>query len=310
MPKSGEGDDQDELGIPGSAEEQQRQQVTRADRQQTGEEFRASLNPFHRDLYDSMGERDDNRKRKSVEGDDGSGSGSSTNEDDGDDEDRRRPRMQSETPDRTIRGENLMGGIRRNLRFISSNPAKLDPRVEDSTREDWPARGGNIISPSPPAPSSNSASSPPSKRVKTMNLKDYPPSSLTTKARTSAQSIKGTSLDPNWKAEALPQREAWDVPEGTRTRGLASLYDESHDYIRKWGWRMVEFVRSDHGYEDGWIGVKPLGKGSFGRAGLWEKRDEHGKVVDVRLSVTLRFLPCSSNHSSASVHQANQAEEG
>lgn len=58
------------------------------------------------------------------------------------------------------------------------------------------------------------------------------------------------------------------------------MRDEYSGRIKKWGWRMLEFVRSDHGYEDGWVGVKPLGEGSFGRAGVWEKRDENGKVID------------------------------
>ncbi|KAL8834334.1 MAG: hypothetical protein Q9170_003788 [Blastenia crenularia] len=53
--------------------------------------------------------------------------------------------------------------------------------------------------------------------------------------------------------------------------------------IEKWGRRMARFVRSP--YDDsadaaGWYGMKPLGKGGFGMAGLWEKRDLNGEVVD------------------------------
>ena len=41
------------------------------------------------------------------------------------------------------------------------------------------------------------------------------------------------------------------------------------------------FLRSEHGYEDGWKGIKLLGEGSEGRAGLWEKSDGDGEVIDV-----------------------------
>ncbi|KAL8875698.1 MAG: hypothetical protein Q9198_005975, partial [Flavoplaca austrocitrina] len=40
------------------------------------------------------------------------------------------------------------------------------------------------------------------------------------------------------------------------------------------------FLRSYHGYEDGWIGKEVLGIGSEGRVGLWEKYDSGGKVTD------------------------------
>ncbi|KAL8708182.1 MAG: hypothetical protein Q9225_007644 [Loekoesia sp. 1 TL-2023] len=43
---------------------------------------------------------------------------------------------------------------------------------------------------------------------------------------------------------------------------------------------MAEFIRSQHGYEEGWVGRKPLGQGAVGRAGMWEKRDADGNVID------------------------------
>ncbi|KAL9600911.1 MAG: hypothetical protein Q9219_002846 [cf. Caloplaca sp. 3 TL-2023] len=45
----------------------------------------------------------------------------------------------------------------------------------------------------------------------------------------------------------------------------------------------VGFMRSKHGYEEGWVGRKPLGKGAMGVAGMWEKRDADGNVIDVRV---------------------------
>lgn len=45
------------------------------------------------------------------------------------------------------------------------------------------------------------------------------------------------------------------------------------------------FLRSYHGYEDGWVGKEVLGIGSEGRVGLWEKLDSDGKVTDVSIHV-------------------------
>ncbi|KAL8950394.1 MAG: hypothetical protein Q9222_003574 [Ikaeria aurantiellina] len=54
--------------------------------------------------------------------------------------------------------------------------------------------------------------------------------------------------------------------------------------IPLWGRKVSKFIRSPIGPEkdwgSGWRGVKPLGKGGFGVAGLWEKLDQDGKVID------------------------------
>lgn len=42
-----------------------------------------------------------------------------------------------------------------------------------------------------------------------------------------------------------------------------------------------KFIASPHGYEVGWSGVKFLQAGSFGAAGMWEKKDEQGNIIDV-----------------------------
>lgn len=55
--------------------------------------------------------------------------------------------------------------------------------------------------------------------------------------------------------------------------------------IEKWGSRMARFIHSPASDLDldtvGWHGIKPLGKGSFGMAGLWERKDIDGEVIDV-----------------------------
>lgn len=48
------------------------------------------------------------------------------------------------------------------------------------------------------------------------------------------------------------------------------------------------FLKSDHGYEEGWIGSKLLGVGSAGRAGLWVKLDRNGEVTDVSAPLNCR----------------------
>ena len=57
------------------------------------------------------------------------------------------------------------------------------------------------------------------------------------------------------------------------------------DDLERWGHGPSEFIRSEAGISEPpfvWLGKRPLGKGSFGLAGLWEKIDGDGNVVDVR----------------------------
>lgn len=83
-----------------------------------------------------------------------------------------------------------------------------------------------------------------------------------------------TSTAQSWYYDPMP----YDVPKGTSIRGTPRPGDEA-----RVGLVWAEFLRSAHGYEDGWVGRKPLGMGSNGMAGMWEKRDGEGRVVDVRL---------------------------
>ncbi|KAL8775998.1 MAG: hypothetical protein Q9213_008413, partial [Squamulea squamosa] len=54
--------------------------------------------------------------------------------------------------------------------------------------------------------------------------------------------------------------------------------------IGKIGYHLSKFIHSPFGPEaffgDGWQGVKPLGKGGFGMAGMWERRGEDNDIVD------------------------------
>ncbi|KAL9000179.1 MAG: hypothetical protein Q9169_001081 [Polycauliona sp. 2 TL-2023] len=54
--------------------------------------------------------------------------------------------------------------------------------------------------------------------------------------------------------------------------------------IEKWGHSLTKFVRSPFGPEGflggGWQGVKPLGRGGFAMAALWERRNEDAGTID------------------------------
>lgn len=50
--------------------------------------------------------------------------------------------------------------------------------------------------------------------------------------------------------------------------------DNNHPYAR--------FISSQSGFgDDSWVGRQPLGAGSFGIAGLWERVTVSGRVIDV-----------------------------
>lgn len=84
----------------------------------------------------------------------------------------------------------------------------------------------------------------------------------------------------------------WDAADWkARVEGVASEED-----IALYGNRLAKFIRSpiysekDDYDTAAWRGVKPLGRGGFGMAGLWEKRDENGALIDVIREET----PCSA----------------
>lgn len=78
--------------------------------------------------------------------------------------------------------------------------------------------------------------------------------------------------------------EAYDV---TRHQKAAATANAS-DYGR-WDTAPAEFIRSSSGLGSGWVGKRPLGSGAFGVAGLWEKRDNNGSVIEVRKGLLYVF---------------------
>ena len=74
----------------------------------------------------------------------------------------------------------------------------------------------------------------------------------------------------------------------------AAAYDVRRDYeadvipLTKdngyWGpEEAVKFIRTRSGLDGNWVGVRPLGEGGNGIAGLWELRDDEGHTVKVRI---------------------------
>ena len=55
----------------------------------------------------------------------------------------------------------------------------------------------------------------------------------------------------------------------------------SKEQLDAWGHVGASFIRSPAGRPGQWIGVRPLGQGNYGIAGLWQKVDADGRAVKV-----------------------------
>ncbi|KAL8824454.1 MAG: hypothetical protein Q9170_008146, partial [Blastenia crenularia] len=143
----------------------------------------------------------------------------------------------------------------------TTTPSPSPPPGSSTTTEKLPE---NLVEPpqSPPPPHRENSSSP----------EERPPASKAPAARPRSSTPDSITFDSKPYGYKV---EEYDVPSTTRTRGTALPSD-----IDLVGLEMAEFLRSDHGYEDGWVGRQPLGSGAQGRAGLWEKIDADGRVLD------------------------------
>lgn len=74
--------------------------------------------------------------------------------------------------------------------------------------------------------------------------------------------------------------EDHDAASDEGVRGLLSSGD-----LSPWTPSATQFIRSNAGFPGAppgaWVGKRPLGEGGYGMAGLWEKLDGDGNVVDV-----------------------------
>lgn len=81
-------------------------------------------------------------------------------------------------------------------------------------------------------------------------------------------------------SEDSDEFEDYDMGEYNQVIGSATAAD-----LAIWAREAATFIRSDSGLGDEWVGRKPLGKGSFGIAGLWARLDCDGRLVEVCLQL-------------------------
>ena len=81
--------------------------------------------------------------------------------------------------------------------------------------------------------------------------------------------------------------ENYDVGPGVEAQGVPNARD-----LEYWGWsrRIPQFIRSQSGIEGNWVGIKPLGLGGGGIAGLWELRGDDGQMVEVKFAFVSQSL--------------------
>ena len=86
----------------------------------------------------------------------------------------------------------------------------------------------------------------------------------------------GTAPSPNSFPYSGPP-EQFDV-----TTGLRDAIPLADGETSLWAADHAAFIKSAAGLDKAnWIGVRPLGSGTFGIAGLWELRDENNVVIEV-----------------------------
>lgn len=104
------------------------------------------------------------------------------------------------------------------------------------------------------------------------------------------QSIASSGRDPS---VSLPRRPGETYDAAAKER-VESRLDQGGGGEADWGKDWTKFIRSAAGgcLNGNWVGVLPLGSGAFGRAGLWEKRNQDGKVVDVSLLPVAELACC------------------
>lgn len=74
--------------------------------------------------------------------------------------------------------------------------------------------------------------------------------------------------------------------------GESTIGQPNEQQIKTWGWEAARFITSGWDTVSGqWRGVRPLGRGSFGIVGLWQKVNDNGEVVDVSFRLPVVVYP-------------------
>ena len=82
--------------------------------------------------------------------------------------------------------------------------------------------------------------------------------------------------------------ENYDVGPGVEAQAVPNARD-----LEYWGWfgeKIPRFIRSQSGIEGNWVGIRPLGLGGMGVAGLWELRGDDGQMVEVKFAFVSQSL--------------------
>ena len=96
---------------------------------------------------------------------------------------------------------------------------------------------------------------------------------LPTQSEPKSKNSSELSDDEDYDSDPV---EAYDVAWNEKAAATANARDYD-----KWDTDPAQFIRSYSGLGNDWVGKRPLGAGGFGMAGLWEKLDENGTVIEV-----------------------------
>ena len=112
------------------------------------------------------------------------------------------------------------------------------------------------------------------------NLTSNPPRLQDVPVPSQARPFDLESSDSETSTRYSQESGTYDVGQDIRAVGTPQTGE-----IENWGQPQTLFIRSSSGLEENWVGVRPLGEGGNGMAGLWELRGQDGQVIKVRICV-------------------------
>lgn len=193
----------------------------------------------------------------------------------------KRPRESDEAPEHT-----------KKHRGLQEEPQNFDPVSQPNKSEDDPGR---------PGPQSYRASQAGSHHSPPFQLPPEQPDEGAGPRPKLKINPPGPQIqpDPNQKGSSDPRSshsetstsynqdvENYDVEPGVRAVGTPTAKDFECWSPDKGA---AKFIRSKSGLKANWVGIRPLGRGGCGITGLWEMRDDDGRVTKVKIR-TRRIL--------------------
>ena len=153
-------------------------------------------------------------------------------------------------------------------------------RGREPEQSDWGAQGRLRSRPKPNPPNVQLPSEQSKQRGKPRRLRLIPPRLQNQTGPSGAESTDPGSSHSETSTCYSQDVTNYDVDRGVEAAGTPQAGD-----IEYWGKQKgaAEFIRSQSGLETSWVGIRPLGKGGCGIAGLWELRGDDGQVINVRV---------------------------